>query len=225
MYIVNKAIMLRIGGKAIRGIKGSRNAICENFRNIDVTSGSRAKIGKWSGRDFSPLVGNLKVFDDGREFQQFENWWQGNKVYGHMGHVKKRGKKYVLTDEFEKFQDKWAKQTKGKRVIPETKHNGKRQRPLFAVYNGNRYGYIDARWIYTSKYCEAVKQLPVFWELLDQIKSGDNIMLIDHDGPPSVDYPNGLSVTWDMLTEKLNDKFLPYGHGYILAAMLLSELD
>ena len=60
MYIVNKVIMLRIGGKAIRGIKGSRNAICENFRNIDVTSGSRAKIGKWSGRDFSPLVGILE---------------------------------------------------------------------------------------------------------------------------------------------------------------------
>jgi len=214
--------MLRIGGKAVRGIKGSRNAKIDGYRNIDITSDSRAKIGPHSGKEFSPLVGNLKVMDNGREFQQFENWWQGNKVYRHLGHVKKASD-WSTTKEFKKFQDKWAAETKGHRVIPESKLNGKRTRPLFAVYNGLPYSYIDGRWIYTSKYCEVVKITPVFKELKKIYKAGESIMLIDHDGPDSKEYPEGQEVTWDVINEAFVDLARPYGHSYVLAAMLLES--
>lgn len=217
--------MLRIGGKAIRGVKGSRNAKCEGFRNIDVTSGSRAKLGTHSGKDFSPLAGNIKVFDNGREFQQFENWWQGNKVYKHLNHAVKRGTQWKTTKEFEKFQNKWASETKGKRVIPETKHNGHRTTPLFAVYDGQQYNYTEARWIYTAKYCNVVKTLPAFKELEKLYKAGEPIMLIDHDGPSSTQYPEGRSVTWDLINNAFDDITRPYGHAYIIAAMLLYTGD
>lgn len=217
--------MLRIGGKAIRGIKGSRNAKCDGFRNIDVTSGSRVKLGTHSGKDFSPLAGNIKVFDNGREFQQFENWWQGNKVYKHLNHAVKRGTQWKTTKEFEKFQNKWANETKGKRVIPETKHNGYRTTPLFAVYDGQQYNYEQARWIYTAKYCNIIKKIPAFKELVKLYKAGEPIMLIDHDGPRSTQYPEGRPVTWDLINNAFDDKTSPYGHAYIIAAMLLNTND
>jgi len=216
--------MLRIGGKATRGVKGSRNAICDGYKNIDVTSGSRVKIGAYSGRDFSPIVGNLRVIDDGREFQQFENWWQGNKAYKHLNHIKKRGSGsgFVTTNEFKHFQDKWAKAPKGKRTPPEIKLNGTTAKPVFGVYDGKQYGYAAARWQYTAKYCEAVKKTGVFWELAKILQNGENIMLIDHDAPSSKDNPQGISIDWNTIDEKLNDLRHPYGHGYIIAAMLLN---
>jgi len=213
--------MLRIGGKAMRGIKGSRNAKCEGYHNIDVTSGSRAKLGNHSGKDFSPLAGNIRVSDNGRNFKQFENWWQGNKVYKHLHHVKSHGSGWITTKEFEKFQDKWASETKGKRVIPETKHKGRRTRPLFAVYDGKHYNYADARWVYTGKYCEVVKQIPAFKELVKLYHSGTSIMLLDHDGPRSNQYPEGRPVSWNMINDAFEDLSRPYGHAYVLAAMLL----
>ena len=214
--------MLRIGGKAVRGIKGSRNAKTDGYRNIDITSGSRAKIGSHAGKEFSPLVGNLKVMDNGREFQQFENWWQGNKVYRHLGHVKKASS-WTTTKEFKKFQDKWAAETKGRRVIPESKHGGKRTTPLFAVYDGKPYSYADSRWIYTSKYCEVIKTTGVFKELVWLYKAGEPIMLIDHDGPSSLIYPEGQKVTWDVINDAFSDLSRPYGHSYVVAAMLLES--
>lgn len=214
--------MLRIGGKAQRGIKGSRNARCEGYLNIDVTSGSRIKLGNYSGKDFSPIVGNLEVVDDGRTFKQFENWWQGNKVYHHLDHITKRGSRQTLTKEFRSFQDKWAQQTKGKRVIPETKFNNKRAKPLFAVYDGERYNYAEARWVYSAKYCDVVKTIPAWKELVKLYESDQPIMLIDHDGPRSKEFPEGREVTWEVIEEALSDMAKPYGHAYVLAAMLLS---
>ena len=226
--------MLRIGGKAIRGVKGSRNARFEGYKNIDVTSASRVKLGKHSGREFSPLVGNLKVVDDGRVFNQFENWWQGNKVWQHLDHVVKKGSGWATTKKFKSFQDKWAEQTKGKRVIPESKHHerhdrhdrdyqDKRAKPLFAVYDGQRCDYADARWVYTAKYCYAVKHTPVFNELVKLYKSGELIMLIDHDGPSSQFYPEGRAISWNVIEDSLTDLSKPFGHSYVLAAMLLES--
>lgn len=217
--------MLRIGGKACRGVKGSKNAKCEGFRNIDVTSGSRVKLGNTTGRDFSPLVGNLKVYDNGREFQQFENWWQGNKVYKHLGHVKKHGSSWITTKKFDEFQTKWANQTKGKRVIPETKENGRRTKPLFAIYDGKYCNYADARWHYTSKYCQAVKNTTAFTALAKMYQDGEPIMLIDHDGPPSTVYPAGRTVDWNTINDAFTDLSRPYGHSYVIAAMLLNTKD
>ena len=44
----------------IRGIKGSRNAKCDGFRNIDVTSGSRVKLERILVKIFHHLLVILK---------------------------------------------------------------------------------------------------------------------------------------------------------------------
>lgn len=211
--------MIRVGGKQRRGVPGSKAARKDTYKNIDVTSGSNNIINGISAKTLSPLVGNLKVVDNGMEFQQFENWWQGNKVYIELGHYNSLTKS--VTPKFRAFQNKWAKSVVGKRRPPEIVINRKALIPAFAMYNNyTPYDYKNARFVYLQKYCNAIKKLPIIQELVKLVKSGQNIMIIDNDGPWSSEYPEGLPISWEILNNKIRDVSRPFGHGYVVAIII-----
>ena len=74
---------------------------------------------------------------------------------------------------------------------------------------------------------------PVYKRLLKEFRNGQNMILIEPDGPWNVAYPNGREVNLDLLyslIEKMNyaeeeypKHYAPYGHSYIAATCLLED--
>ena len=58
---------------------------------------------------YPPIKGDTfpVVAFDGFVFHNFEMYWQGNKAFEHLGHVKKDSNgKWILTEEFFKWKKK-----------------------------------------------------------------------------------------------------------------------
>lgn len=100
--------------------------------------------------------------------------------------------------------------------------------------------YVEARkQIYLPIYCDAVRKEPKFLELKNRLNHGENLLIIEVDGPhqESLDYyidmyeldesfieNDTMLATDENLTIMLNDDKHPFGHGYCLATALL-ELE
>ena len=97
--------------------------------------------------------------------------------------------------------------------------------PIFALYNGKRLDYIESRKkIYVPTYSKLLKQHPLFQKLITMLVEGNNIMLVDLDGPDVDKYPEGREITKDILDKLIDDPTRPYGHGYVAAGVLLRHL-
>lgn len=97
--------------------------------------------------------------------------------------------------------------------------------------------YIEARKaIYIKCYEEAVREVPLFQKLKERLEGGENLLIIEVDGPheetmpyyiQKYNVPNNFITNGTMLATKenlqimVNDEKHPYGHGYCLAALLL----
>lgn len=91
--------------------------------------------------------------------------------------------------------------------------------------------YIEARKkIYCSLYEELAPKHPDFYKLKQILESGKNICIVEVDGPniewytdsPIKDNIEGsvLKVDENMINFLLNDPSHPFGHGYVIAALL-----
>jgi len=110
---------------------------------------------------------------------------------------------------------------------------------LFSIKEGStdHLDYIDARkQIYVPTYCELVKKQPKFIELKNKLANGENLLIIEVDGPhqESLSY---YQETWNVddnfiendtilaseenINIMLNDDKHSFGHGYCLAMALL----
>jgi len=104
----------------------------------------------------------------------------------------------------------------------------------------SRYlNYVESRKeIYVKKYCELVKQHPMFLQLKQRLASGENLLIVDVDGPhqESLEYYKATYGVGDDFLENrsvlinqrsiqilLNDTKHPFGHGYCLAMALLDK--
>lgn len=99
--------------------------------------------------------------------------------------------------------------------------------------------YIQARKkIYVKEYIELVKNKKKFKELQNRLKKGENLLIIEVDGPHGeiVDYykekynvhdnfieNDTMLVTQENIKIMLNDSVKPFGHGYSLAMALLEK--
>lgn len=111
---------------------------------------------------------------------------------------------------------------------------------LFSISNdnmNNRLNYIQARKeIYLKEYSKAVVKQPLFHELKQRLNKGENLLIIEVDGPhqESLDYYKDKYNVNDNFIENdtilinknnmeilLNDPKHPFGHGYCLAMTLL----
>lgn len=104
-----------------------------------------------------------------------------------------------------------------------------------------KLGYIEARKkIYVPLYCNLVKQHNKFDELKQRLKNGENLLIVEVDGPhqESLQYykqkynvndsfinDNSMLVTPENLYIMLNDDKHAFGHGYCLAIALLDMED
>lgn len=96
----------------------------------------------------------------------------------------------------------------------------------------SKLGYIDARkQIYCSEYARLAPHTEAFKKLSALLDQGKSIQIIEVDGPdPSLNFPPydqiskenpGLLITEDTIRMLVNDERKPFGHGYVIAALLL----
>lgn len=205
-----------VGQKRRRGIKGDKDASRENTKNIDVTSGSFNKLGEYSATTLSPMyIGPVKD-NDGLICKIFENYWQYSKLWKTAGHILP-GTQCEPTATWISFRAGGFEEKKGKRHPLPTKKYGY---ATCSIYNNKVYDYISSRKaIYVPVYKSLVEKLPIIGEMKKILDSGQNIMIIDGDGPDKKKYPNGLEMTQKNWDEMINDK-APFGHGYVVAGIL-----
>jgi hypothetical protein len=207
-----------IGQKRKRGIKGDKDATMPGYKNIDVTSGSFNKIGQHAATTLSPMKLGPVTDSDGETALIFENYWQFSRLYEKAGHVK-AGSSCEPTPAWFAFRKKGFQLNKGKRrPFPKNYGYGK---PKCSIYNQTAYDYITSRKeIYIPTYKKLIENLPIISEMKKLVDSGQNLMIIDGDGPDKTIYPNGLEMTqknWDLMIE---DPTYSFGHGYVVAALV-----
>lgn len=79
---------------------------------------------------------------------------------------------------------------------------------------------MESRPFYVRAYRALIEPLPIMAELEKLVRSGVSVMLIDGDGPPKAEHPEGLEMTranWDRM---IADGSCSFGHGYVVARVL-----
>lgn len=214
--------MIRVGRKFRRGVPGDGNPSVAGFVNIDVTSGGLKKVGGEVSKSLSPMILG-PVIIDGKEISKlFENYWQFGKMWEKAGHFFPNSN-YKPTEAWKTFRKKgYASTKRTRRPFPKKSSMGL---PVYSRYKGVSYDYISSRkMIYVPMYADLIRDLPIMKELRKLLKSGQNIMIIDGDGPPKPEYNDGEIITKEFWKKMINDKRYPFGHGYVVAA-LLANLD
>lgn len=166
---------------------------------INTTSSSK----DW-GSAFSPFfLGPVETYD-GMKAENVENAWQYSKVY--RQHVNKFG---TTNGHWMDWRNEgWANPRAQRYPM------GKVLKPLFTYWDGNKYGYIEARKkVYAPLYAQAVVNTLPYRKLKNYYTQGKEIVLIDYDG---YDYlEEGLT-----LIEVINNPNRKMGHAFVLAMLL-----
>lgn len=235
---------LRVGGQKRRVGYAHKTG----FTNLAIISRGPAP---W--KELSPFfLGPVYDPKTGLQAENIENFWQFMKVYPKVAKQRicrgKGEKRYVEWQwpseihaklkpggDSKNFDDwkvlpKWEKWRNSgftnkyaiRRPNGTVKKNGP---PIFALYNGERLGYIESRKkIYIPTYGRMFKEHRLFKQILDMLKNGKNIMLIDVDGPDVVKYPEGLEMSLELIEQLTEDTRRPLGHGFVAAKVLLEAI-
>ena len=101
-------------------------------------------------------------------------------------------------------------------------------------YIENRYNYIAARKaIYFKEYIRLIRKLPIYLKLLNEVKSGINILITEVDVPSKnkkglfskvVNENNIYNPTLESIEQLLHDPSEAFGHGLCLSYALLQDL-
>jgi hypothetical protein len=116
---------------------------------------------------------------------------------------------------------------------------GHRQECLGSYYGGKILSYIESRHeIYLPLMTSALAKAPQFHELVARHKKGENLLIIEIDGPheESLEYykknygvaddwiiNNTIEASISNLNIMINDPLHPFGHGYCIALSILSS--
>ena len=214
--------------------------------------------------DFTPIVvltksskyGSLGPYVLKDEFGCIlENIWQFSKVYASVPATKQAYSRFhpkwiaweypekVLTDESgEVLPSYWKWRKAGFQNPYPVRYPAGRASRKNCLYSlkeegGERLSYVEARkQIYLPSYCRLVKKEAQFTELKTRLLYGENLLIIEVDGPhqESLEYyqeaygvpetfieEDTILVNLENLRLMLNDPKHPFGHGYCLAAALL----
>ena len=180
-----------------------------NAVKIDVTS---AQAKTYANRlAFSPMSGVPYIDEHEGEFPNFEAYWQSMKLITNVNHGAAK--------------NWWKAITKPKRRHPKMKKNA----VLCCVHKrmpGERLQYVDSRKrIYVPDYERMVIDSDRIAQLRElRSTAGPPIVVYDFDGPRAFDgTPICVELNIALLKEKIADISFPFGHGYIVAA-LISEI-
>lgn len=218
-------MLVYVGQKPFRGYKHPERK-AEGIENVDVTSNGPKRYAE----AFSPLLIGPCLDPFGDEARFFEHLWQYSKVYPQLGHWDEEQK--CPTEAWHRWRregyPKLGKNGKGYRRPPEIyrlKERGQDWKPIGLWWDGRLLNYIESR--------EQV-YVPVYWKLVEAkvtqvikptLKRGEVVtkgwMVLDYDGPVDEDHQeHGMLVTVEALRAKLRDPSAPFGHGYVVAAIL-----
>jgi len=203
----------------------------DKFEVYDVTSGG-------FHADLSPMILG-PVLVDGLGFAaNIEDGWQGCKVWSfHMrGCFAVDAKTLWQDDPTQPAHDpqgnawipEWRKWSEHIRFSGEAKrHRAKADPnavnpnvPLFCYWQGERLDYVTARCrMYVPWYAELVQQTESYKYLKARFDAGTSLILLDPDG-------QGREQPWQALsratlTARIRDPELIFGHGFVLASVLL----
>ena len=182
---------------------------------VDVTSGQPHKSP--NRLTFSPMTKSDGKY---RGFPCFENYWQSGKRYKELGHTSIENKKKDI--EWLKTIDKpYRRHPKARGLIP-----------FDAIYpdiTDIPMDYVTSRkMVYVPLYSKLINNKEQLDFYQKHYRSGKNILVVDYDGPKvsstkeDVVYERPcLPVTLDLLQSKINDTNFQFGHGYIVAAMIM----
>ena len=176
---------IRIGQQS----RGNPYPSYSNFETIPAWSRG---AGKW--KQLSPFY--LKM----QENVIFENFWQSHKVWEKVDKQKTVNWTYPaeihvdLNGEPNSNWFKWHNKLKY-HDLPVRRPNG-RNIPLYSYWvNNKKLNLIESRKeIYIPYLKQIYRATPVYYELLDKLKKGKNIMIVEPDGPLYESYKNGLEV-------------------------------
>lgn len=212
-------------------LKNPVSSDSDRFEVYDTTSGGYHA-------DLSPMIlGPVHV--DGQLFAlNIEDGWQGCKVWSfHMrGHFDEKSKTLWKDEpnkakhpiESDDWIPEWEKWSKHIRLSGEAKrHRAKADPnavnpnvPLFSYFQGQRLDYVSARkQMYIPWYAELVQKTESFQYLKVRFQAGTSLILLDPDGQPR----DQLWIHQDVhsLTSRINEFSLIFGHGFVLAAVLM----
>jgi len=195
-------------------------------------------IQAWSGgtdpwRQLSPfLIGPVVTKEE--TAKNFENMWQARKVWEKIGSEVHVGPDGLPNEAWKKWHDTLVSKKEAVR-----RPNGY-EKPLYAWWQGEKLGIIEARKrIYIPFLQELYRAHPAYQQLLTKVRNGENIVILEPDGPPAGLYPLGLEMNLELLI-KFQDitewnqlpgaytnskKYVPYGHGYVIGLTILQDLS
>ena len=112
--------------------------------------------------------------------------------------------------------------SKVKKKNPSTKN----KKILYSIYPSIQtpLNYIQSRkLIYLPEYYNLIKNNPILIQLKNNFRNGQSYTIYDLDGPRLDDHsPTSCLVNFDLIKKKLNYPIHPFGHGYIIACLLLN---
>ncbi len=167
----------------------------------------------------------------------FESYWQSWKVWETLSEQKGWEWKWPAevhgapNEVWQKWHDALLRNKHAVR-----RPNG-RAIPLYAWWEGRKLNIIEARKeIYIPGLQKVYRDSKVYQILLEKVKNGQKIIILEPDGPTHTIYPDGMDVNREILTSLQNvtemkdfpkgqgSKYVPYGHGYVIALTLFEDL-
>jgi hypothetical protein len=182
---------------AAMNLYGARAAPPAGALSLNVTTAQKKDA--IERRDFSPMAPRPY-----KGFACFENYWQAGKVFADVDN--------------ERVRAWWLRETKPHRRCPLTKD----KRCLHSAIDGVVRDYITSRKeVYVPEYRALILGTEALAKWRTIAAAGRDVVVYDFDGPRAPDgTPICLPVTADLLRTKLDDPAFPFGHGYIVAALL-----
>ncbi len=206
----------------------------EYFEVYDITSGGVM-------RELSPMVLG-PVIDDDKEVLGYniEDVWQGLKVssmHTNGGTFDPKASLLWINGEeaidpnpsdSDEWMDEWSKWSKCIRFSGEglrhriklDKDKANPNATLFSFYKGKRLPYHEARKVmYIPWYAKLARETNAYKYLKKRFDAGTSLILLDTDGEArDADIPE---LSESSLRKRVNDKDEIFGHGFVLASMLL----
>jgi len=165
----------------------------------------------------------------------FESWWQFHKVWETVA-----GERHIGDDGLP--NEAWYAWQKAGYANPKAirRPNGY-EKPLYAWHNQQKLNVVEARkQLYIPELQRLYRAHPVYQKLLDIVRNGQSVVIIEPDGPAEDTRCQPLSketlvALQDCTTCKEaallfglssgSDHYFPYGHGYVIALTILQDLE
>lgn len=190
-----------IASMNLRGKWAEKPADVDVVLNVTSAQG-KDNVNRLAFSPMTPVSGGYKGY------WNFEHYWQSGKVFEGIDPDKSRRW--------------WRQQTQPKRRYPP----GKGKRVLHAIFDDvsdKPLDYIPSRkLVYVPQYAQLIEQRDALQYWRSQLQAGHNIIVYDFDGPrlENGDVTSELC-TLELLRTKINDTRHPFGHGYVVAALVM----